>query len=181
MRADILSLPGPVLLTPDAYRDARGWFLETYQAERYAALGVPGHFVQDNHSRSVHGVLRGLHYQLRRPQAKLVQVIRGAVFDVAVDVRRNSPDFGHWCGAVLDDQDHRQLYVPAGFAHGFLVLSEEADVVYKCSDFYQPGDEFGIAWNDPDIAIEWPQPVDPRLLSDKDRLAPRLREAQVPD
>ena len=149
-------LPGVLLLEPKVFGDARGFFMETWQAARYHEAGMPERFVQDNHSRSRRGVLRGLHYQLVQPQGKLVWVTRGAVFDVAVDIRRGSPAFGRWFGCVLDDVDHRQLYVPPGFAHGFCVLSEEADFFYKCTDYYHPPSERGIAWNDPEIGIDWP-------------------------
>lgn len=149
-------LPGVLLLEPKVFGDERGFFMETWQAARYHEAGMPERFVQDNHSRSRRGVLRGLHYQLIQPQGKLVWVTRGAVFDVAVDIRRSSPAFGRWYGCVLDDIDHRQLYIPPGFAHGFCVLSEEADFFYKCTDYYHPPSERGIAWNDPDIEIDWP-------------------------
>lgn len=150
------SLPGVLLLEPKVFGDARGFFMETWQAARYTEAGMPELFVQDNHSRSRRGVLRGLHYQLTQPQGKLVWVTRGAVFDVAVDVRRGSPQFGRWYGCQLDDVDHRQLYIPPGFAHGFCVVSEEADFFYKCTDYYHPQSERGIAWNDPAIGIDWP-------------------------
>jgi len=171
-------LPGVLLLEPKVFGDARGFFLETWQAARYHEAGLPERFVQDNHSRSRRGVLRGLHYQLTQPQGKLVWVTRGAVFDVAVDIRRGSPTFGRWYGCVLDDVDHRQLYIPPGFAHGFCVLSEEADFFYKCTDYYHPPSERGIAWDDPDIGIEWP--LREVSLSDKDRDNRRLA-AQIPE
>lgn len=172
------SLPGVLLLEPKVFGDARGFFLEIWQAERYRAAGMPAPFVQDNHSRSRRGVLRGLHYQLVQPQGKLVWVTRGAVFDVAVDVRRGSPQFGRWFGCVLDDENHRQLYIPPGFAHGFCVLSEEADFFYKCTDYYHPQSERGIAWDDPDIGIEWP--LREVSLSGKDQQNRRLN-AQAPE
>lgn len=168
MKVIATELPGVLLLEPKAFGDARGFFLETWQAARYYEAGMPEHFVQDNHSRSRRGVLRGLHYQLMQPQGKLVSVMRGAVFDVAVDVRRGSPHFGRWFGCVLDDVDHRQLYIPPGFAHGFCVLSEEADFFYKCTNFYHPASEHGIAWDDPEIGIAWPLRKEV-TLSDKDR------------
>jgi dTDP-4-dehydrorhamnose 3,5-epimerase len=155
------------LIEPDVFQDARGFFLETFQAEKFRAYGLPDVFVQDNHSRSTRGVLRGLHYQLSNPQGKLVRVASGAVFDVAVDIRKGSPYFGRWAGAMLSGENHHQLYIPPGFAHGFCVLSEQADFLYKCTALYAPGDEYGIAWNDPDIGIAWP-PLD-FILSDKDR------------
>lgn len=165
-------LPGVLIIEPQVFGDPRGFFKETYHEARYREAGIPVHFVQDNHSRSRQGVLRGLHYQLVQPQAKLVAVTRGRVFDVAVDIRRGSPTFGRWAGTVLDDQSHRQLYVPAGFAHGFCVLSEETDFVYKCTDYYHPQSEHGIAWDDPDIGIAWPSLN--VILSDKDLRNPRL-------
>jgi len=161
-------LPGVLLVEPKVFGDARGFFLETWNRERYLAAGFPDvEFVQDNHSRSAGGVLRGLHFQLNRPQGKLVQVITGAVFDVAVDIRVGSPTFGRWVGHELSEENHRQLWIPPGFAHGFCVLSERADFVYKCTDFYDSADEGGIAWNDPAIGIAWPV-ADPQL-SAKDR------------
>ena len=168
------SLPGVLILEPRVFGDHRGFFLETYSEQRYREAGLSERFVQDNHSRSRKGVLRGLHYQLQRAQGKLVGVTRGAVFDVAVDIRRGSPTFGCWAGVVLDDSNHRQFYLPPGFAHGFCVLSDEADFVYKCTDYYHPQSEQGIFWNDPDIGIDWPdQDV---FLSEKDLGNPRLAE-----
>lgn len=174
MKVLTTDLPGVLLIEPPVFGDARGFFLETYQAARYREAGMPACFVQDNHSRSRRGVLRGLHYQRVQPQGKLVGVIRGQVFDVAVDIRRGSPTFGRWQGFILDDQNHRQLYLPPGFAHGFCVLSEEADFVYKCTDYYHPQSEQGIAWNDPDIGIQWP--LRDVAVSAKDARHPRLAE-----
>jgi len=171
-------LAGAIIIEPQTFGDARGFFLETYHQARYREAGLPARFVQDNHSRSRKGVLRGLHYQLLQPQGKLVSVTRGQVFDVAVDIRRGSPTFGRWAGCLLDDQNHRQFYVPPGFAHGFCVLSEEADFVYKCTDYYHPQSEHGIAWNDPDVGIDWPL-VDV-TLSEKDMLHPFLKD-QIAD
>jgi len=168
-----LALPEVILVEPDVHRDARGFFLETYHLEKYREGGVPGPFVQDNHSRSVRGTLRGLHAQHRRPQGKLVRAVDGEMFDVAVDIRRASPTFGRWIGVRLSGENFRQLYVPAGFAHGFCVLSEVVHVEYKCTDFYDPGDEIGLAWNDPDVGIEWP--VSDPIVSEKDRRLPRLK------
>ncbi len=170
------SLPGVLLIEPKVFGDHRGFFLETYQAERYRQAGITLPFVQDNHSRSQRGVLRGLHFQLRHPQGKLVQVMRGAVFDVAVDIRRGSPSFGRWFGAVLSDENHRQLYIPPGFAHGFCVLSDVVDFVYKCTDYYHPEDEDGVSWQDPAIGIDWPI-TDP-LLSDRDAGLPLLADME---
>ncbi|MDQ7010479.1 MAG: dTDP-4-dehydrorhamnose 3,5-epimerase, partial [Mariprofundaceae bacterium] len=147
------ALPGVLVVEPDVHGDARGFFLETFHEARYAQHGIPGndlHFVQDNHSRSRRGVLRGLHFQTKHPQGKLVSVAAGTVFDVTVDVRTGSPTFGRWMGVELSDENHRQLWIPPGFAHGFCVLSETADFQYKCTDFYDPKDEAGIVWNDPD-------------------------------
>ena len=168
------SIPEVILIEPKVFGDPRGFFLETYQQKRYRDAGIALPFVQDNHSRSAKGVLRGLHFQLRYPQGKLVQVIRGEVFDVAVDIRHGSPTFGKWSGSLLSETNHRQLYVPPGFAHGFCVLSEIADFLYKCTDYYHPEDENGIAWNDPGIGIDWPI-ASPRL-SDKDRRFRPLHE-----
>ena len=168
------SLPGVYIIEPQVYSDDRGFFLETYHQRKYADAGINCNFVQDNLSRSVHSTLRGLHYQLEHAQAKLIQVIRGVVFDVVADIRCGSPHFGHWAGFTLSDANKRQLFVPEGFAHGFCVLSETADVVYKCTDFYAPEDEGGIIWSDPDLVIEWP--VSDPLLSEKDSQLPRLAD-----
>jgi dTDP-4-dehydrorhamnose 3,5-epimerase len=166
------ALPGVLIVEPDVFRDARGFFLESYHARKYAAHGIPGPLVQDNHSHSRRGTLRGLHAQGRRPQGKLVRVVEGEIFDVAVDIRRGSPTFGRWVGAVLSGDNFHQVYIPPDFAHGFCVLSERVHVEYKCTEFYDPTDEIAIAWNDPDLAIAWPVP-DP-MVSPKDAAAPRL-------
>jgi dTDP-4-dehydrorhamnose 3,5-epimerase len=168
-------LPGVVLIEPDVFRDARGFFLEAYHREKYEAGGVPGNFVQDNHSRSLKGTLRGLHLQTRRPQGKLIRVLQGEIYDVAVDIRRGSPTFKVWESFNLSAENFRQLYVPPGYAHGFVVLSEMAEVEYKCTDFYDPGGELGIRWNDAELAIPWP--VEKPLLSPKDAALPLLRDA----
>ena len=172
MRFVPTDLPGVVLVEPDIHRDDRGFFLETYHAEKYRAGGIEGPFVQDNHSRSVAGTLRGLHLQVRRPQGKLVRAIEGEIFDVAVDVRRGSPTFGRWVGVTISAGNFRQCYIPPGFAHGFAVVSPIAQVEYKCTDLYDPAYELGVAWNDPAIGIAWPiaQPV----LSARDRHNPPL-------
>ena len=169
-------LPGVLLIEPGVYHDARGLFLETYHQARYAKGGVDATFVQDNFSRSVHGTLRGLHAQRRHSQGKLVRVIRGEVFDVAVDVRRGSPSFGHWYGATLSGENLRQLYLPPGFMHGFCVLSDSAELSYKCTHFYDADDEYAVRWDDPDIGIDWP--IDAPLLSARDEAAPRLKEIE---
>ena len=160
-------LPGLIQVEPDVFRDARGSFWEAFREARYADLGISGPFVQDNFSWSVRQTLRGLHYQLQRPQGKLVSVVKGRVYDVAVDIRKGSPAFGRWYGAELSDDNMRQLYIPPGFAHGFCVLSEVACFFYKCTDVYSPGDERGILWNDPALKIPWP--VQNPLLSPKDQ------------
>ena len=166
-------LPGVWELRPKVYRDSRGYFLESYRSDRYAELGIHDVFVQDNHSVSASGTLRGLHYQLEHPQAKLCRVVEGSAFDVVVDIRRGSPDFGKWTSVVLSADLGNQLYVPVGFAHGFLALSEPTQFLYKCSDYYYPGDEHGIFWNDPDLAIAW-NVKDP-LVSDRDAQHPVLQ------
>ncbi|MFN8602451.1 MAG: dTDP-4-dehydrorhamnose 3,5-epimerase [Candidatus Binatia bacterium] len=160
-------LEGVLVIEPQVHRDDRGFFAETFHAPRYAAAGVDATFIQDNHSRSVKNTLRGLHSQLERPQAKLLRVLRGAIFDVVVDVRVGSPTFKRWISVELSDENFRQIFVPVGFAHGFCVLSDVAEVEYKCSDVYQAGDELGLAWNDPEIGVKWP--TDQPLLSPKDR------------
>jgi len=170
-------LPEVLLVEPKVFGDARGFFYEGYQAERYAAAGMPGPFLQDNLSRSVQGTLRGLHFQEPRGQGKLVQVLRGRVFDVAVDVRKGSPRFGRWVGVELAEDPPRQLWIPPGFAHGFCVLSEAADFFYRCTELYAPGAERAIAWNDPRIGIRWP--IEHPLLSAKDAAAPLLDAAPV--
>jgi len=168
------ALPGVLILEPKLFGDARGFFLERFQVDRYRDAGIALPFVQDNHSRSRRGVLRGLHFQRTRPQGKLVRVSRGAVYDVAVDIKRNSPTCGQFVGVELNDDNHRQLWIPPGYAHGFCVLSEVADFEYKCTDFYFPEDEGGLLWNDPDVGIPWP--IDAPQLSAKDRGNPRLGE-----
>lgn len=163
------AIPEVVLIEPNVFGDARGFFLETWNTRAFAEAGLALDFVQDNHSRSTQGVLRGLHVQVRQPQGKLVRVTAGAVFDVAVDVRRTSPDFGKWVGYELSADNHRMLWVPPGFAHGFVVLSETADFLYKCTDFYAPEHERTLAWNDPTVGIVWPETGTAPRLSEKDR------------
>ncbi len=162
------AIPGVLLLTPQLFGDDRGFFLQTYQRREYEAAGITAQFVQDNLSRSCRNTLRGLHYQLRQPQAKLVSVLHGRVLDVAVDIRRGSPTFGRHVAVELSEDNRCQLFVPRGFAHGFRVLSETADFMYKCDDFYAPGDEYGILWDDPAIGIDW-QGVDHPVMSEKDK------------
>ena len=168
------ALPGVLIIEPKAFGDHRGFFLETFQVERYREAGITLPFVQDNHSRSQRGVLRGLHFQRTRPQGKLVSVSRGAVYDVAVDIDPASATYGQFVGVELNDDNHRQMWVPPGYAHGFCVLSEVADFQYKCTDFYFPADEGGLAWNDPDVGIPWP--IAAPQLSAKDVNNPRLRD-----
>lgn len=172
MRVTETRLPGVFLIEPRLFPDDRGVFLETYHAQRYADERIGAPFVQDNLSFSRRGVLRGLHFQIGKPQGKLVMAVQGEVFDVAVDIRKGSPTFGEWVGAVLSSKNYLQIYVPEGFAHGFCVMSETATVLYKCTDFYAPAEERGLRWNDPRLAIEWP--VEKPVLSDKDLLYPIL-------
>ncbi len=168
------ALPGVVVLEPDVLGDSRGFFMETYHEKKYRGLGLNCTFVQDNCSHSAKGILRGLHYQLDHPQGKLVFAIKGEVFDVAVDIRRGSPFFGHWVGEILSEENKRQIYIPEGFAHGFCVLSDSADFIYKCTDFYHPDDDRGINWSDRTINIKWP--VENPILSAKDKALPMLQE-----
>ena len=168
-------LPGVVIIEPQLHGDERGFFIETFQAERYQQLaGIELLFVQDNHSRSYRGVLRGLHAQRTRQQGKLVKVTRGEVFDVVVDIELGSDTFGQWLGTTISDHNHRQLWIPPGYVHGFLVLSEVADFEYKCTDYYDPNDETGLLWNDPDVSVG--SPIDNPLVSDKDSALPTLAE-----
>lgn len=174
-------IPDVLILEPNVFGDERGFFMESFNQRTWQELtGLDTRFVQDNHSRSGRGVLRGLHYQIKQPQGKLVRVISGEVFDVAVDLRRSSPTFGTWVGVLLSEQNKRIFWVPPGFGHGFLVLSEQADFLYKAADFYAPEQERAIIWNDPDLAIDWPGGVSPEL-SAKDAAAPRFRDAEVFD
>lgn len=173
-----LEIPDLILIEPTVYSDSRGFFMETYNYREFEEYGLKDRYVQDNHSRSIKGVIRGLHYQLReRAQAKLIRVVRGEIFDVAVDIRKGSPHFGRWVGVLLSEENKRMLYIPEGFAHGFCVLSEEAEVIYKVTDFYSPEHERGIIWNDRDIGIKWP--VSNPVISEKDMAWPSLREAEI--
>lgn len=179
MRAIATAIPEVLIIQPKVHGDARGFFYESYNQQAFeAATGLSPNFVQDNHSRSVRDVLRGLHYQVRQPQGKLVRVARGSAYDVAVDLRKNSPTFGRWVGVELSEQNHRQLWVPAGFAHGFVVTSESADFLYKATDYYAPEHERCIAWDDPQIGIDWPLQGAPSL-SAKDAAGVRLADAEV--
>lgn len=172
-------IPEVKIIEPEVFGDDRGFFLETFQKERYQKLlGITEDFVQDNMSRSAKGILRGLHYQSQQTQGKLVSVVSGAVFDVAVDVRQGSPTFGEWVGIELSEANKKQFWLPAGFAHGFVVLSDQADFVYKCTDYYHPQSEVSIAWNDPDLAIDWPITTQPQL-STKDAQAFLLKDVPV--
>lgn len=178
MRATPTPLAGALVIEPVVFGDERGFFQETFRADVLQELGVRETWVQDNHSRSVKGVLRGMHFSLGAGQAKLVRCARGAIWDVAVDIRPGSPTFGRWNAVTLDDVDHRQIYLPVGFAHGFIVLSDVADVVYRCSSYYDGALERGFAWDDPEVGIAWP--AEPTAVSDRDRTAPSLAEI-VPD
>ena len=174
------SIPDVFIIEPKVFGDERGFFLETYQEETFSDIGVDCNFVQDNHSGSKKGVLRGLHYQLKQSQGKLVRVVFGEIFDVAVDIRRNSPTFGQWVGAVLSTENRHQLWIPEGFAHGFYVLSDWAEIIYKATDYYAPQWERSILWNDPDLGIEWPfdkqnQPI----VSSKDAIGNTLKNSEV--
>lgn len=176
MKCTETELSGVFLIEPDVFRDERGFFMETYHQKRYSEAGIDIVFVQDNRSHSSRGILRGLHYQLAHGQDKLIYVVRGEIFDVAVDIRLGSPTFGRWVGDYLSAENGRQIFVPKGFAHGFCVLSETADVVYKCTDFYAPGDEYGILWSDPEIGIDWP--CEDVVISEKDGRNSELSEVK---
>jgi dTDP-4-dehydrorhamnose 3,5-epimerase len=165
-------LPGVLIVEPKVHQDARGFFLETFHTERYAAASIRGPFVQDNHSSSGQGVLRGLHFQVTQPQGRLVRCVRGAIYDVALDVRRDSPTFARWIGVELSEGNKRQLWIPPGFAHGFCVIGGPSEVEYKCTGYYSPDDETGVIWNDPAANVDWP--LTTPLLSDKDAALPRL-------
>ena len=179
MQVSRASIPDVLIFEPQVFGDERGFVLESWNAERYRqAMGFDVEFVQDNHSRSRRGVLRGLHYQIEQPQGKLVRAATGRVFDAAVDLRKSSPTFGCWTGAELSGDNHRQLWIPAGFAHGFLVLSDSADFLYKTTDYYAPEHERTVAWNDPAIGIDWPIEMEP-TLSAKDKAGVPFRDAEV--
>jgi len=179
MKATPTSIPDVLIIEPKVFGDNRGFFFESFNQEAFNnAVGQDVQFVQDNHSRSAKGVLRGLHYQIQQPQGKLVRVVRGTVFDVAVDLRKSSSTFGQWVGVELNEDNHRQLWVPAGFAHGFIVLSESAEFLYKTTDYYAPEFERSIMWNDPDIGVIWPIDCEPHL-SGKDQKGLSLNNAEV--
>jgi dTDP-4-dehydrorhamnose 3,5-epimerase len=167
-------IAGLIVIEPTVFGDERGYFMETWRADEFAEAGLPVHFVQDNQSKSRKGVLRGLHFQKKNPQGKLMRVISGEVYDVAVDLRKSSATFGKWYGVPLSAENKKQFYVPEGFAHGFLVLSEAAEFVYKCTRFYDPNDEGGLAWDDPSVGIKWPMVQLDILLSEKDQVLPKL-------
>lgn len=177
MEVEKTKLPGVVLLTPKIHGDERGFFMETFNQATFGNLGLPDSFVQDNHSRSSYGVLRGLHFQYPQWQGKLVRVLNGEIFDVAVDVRADSPSFGQWVGVTLSAENKQQLYIPSGYAHGFCVTSDIADVVYKCTSLYKPEDDVGIRWDDPDVNVEWP--ISDPIVSTKDQAAARLRDIRI--
>ncbi|MCF8130978.1 MAG: dTDP-4-dehydrorhamnose 3,5-epimerase [Deltaproteobacteria bacterium] len=175
------SIPGVLLIEPMVFEDNRGFFMETFHFQKYTEIGISGPFLQDNHSRSRRGTLRGLHYQLEKPQGKLVYVVKGEIFDVAVDIRKGSPTFGKWAGNLLSEKNKRQMYIPEGYAHGFCVISEAADVIYKCTDLYAPGDEYGVFWADDAIDIAWP--MENPVLSKKDLDNPvleKIADAHLP-
>jgi len=182
MRVIPTEIPDVLIIEPQVFGDARGFFYESFNAKKFKELtGLDVNFVQDNHSRSQKNVLRGLHYQIKQPQAKLVRVCEGEVFDVAVDLRKSSPTFGKWVGVNLSAENNRQMWIPEGFAHGFLVLSESADFLYKTTDYWAPEHERSIAWNDPDLNISWPTGADTPSVSAKDKLAQSMREAELFD
>ena len=173
-------IEGVYIIEPTVFGDERGYFMETYHQAEFKEAGLDMTFVQDNQSKSTKGVIRGLHFQINSPQGKLVRVIKGEVFDVAVDLRKNSPTYGKWVGVKLSEENKKQFYIPEGFAHGFLVLSEEAEFTYKCTEFYKSEDEGGILWNDPDIGIVWPiDNLDKVILSDKDKKWKKLKETDI--
>ena len=167
-------IPDVILVKPNIIEDHRGFFMESYHIEKFKFAGIDTNFVQDNYAKSVNNTLRGLHFQVKYPQAKLLRCLKGKVFDVAVDIRKDSSTYGKWVGEILSDENKHQLFIPAGFAHGYYVMSETAEIAYKCSEIYHPEDELGLRWNDPDIAIEWPA-LNP-ILSDKDAILPFLAD-----
>ncbi len=182
MKAKPTSIPGVIILEPNLFEDERGFFMETYQAQYFKALGITSKFVQDNHSGSVRGVLRGLHYQIQQPQGKIVRVVQGDVFDVAVDLRRSSRTFKNWVGVVLSAENKKQLWIPPGFAHGFYVLSDWADLLYKVTEYYEPEWDCTIRWDDPELGIKWPlMEGDPPKVSEKDAKGVSFSDAEMFD
>ena len=179
MKIIVSNIPDILVFEPTVYSDGRGYFMETWRQSVFDAQGIDAGFVQDNQSNSNRGTLRGLHYQLNRPQGKLARVVSGEVFDVAVDLRKNSAYFGQWIGILLSAENKKQLWIPPGFAHGFYVMSESAELLYKCTDYYDPEDDHSLLWNDETVGIDWPLLDSKPLLSDKDKNAPRLLEATV--
>lgn len=180
MKITATAIPELKIIEPKVFGDARGFFFESYNERALSSLGIHGHFVQDNHSSSRRGVLRGMHYQMTQPQGKLVRVVAGEIFDVAVDMRRSSPSFGKWVGERISAENRRMLWVPGGFAHGFLVLSEIAELLYKTTDYYAPQHERSLLWNDPEVAIDWPLSCEP-ILSEKDRVGQAFKTADYYD
>lgn len=172
-------LPEVIIIEPDIFTDERGYFMETYHQEKFTGGGLDIRFVQDNQSMSARGTIRGLHYQIKRPQGKLVRVLSGEVFDVSVDIRRSSPNFGKWFGIILSANNKKAVYIPPNFAHGFCVLTERAEFFYKCTDFYNPDYDRAIRWDDPDLAIDWP--IKEPILSEKDANCPLLKDAELPE
>ncbi len=179
MKITLTQIPDILIIEPKIFRDERGFFFESYQRQRYREIGIDMEFVQDNHSKSLQNTLRGLHYQIRQSQGKLIRVVVGEIFDVAVDIRKNSPTFGVWVGDYLSAENRRMLWIPPGFAHGFYVTSPEAEVIYKATDYYAPQWERTILWNDPTIKIEWPFQNSSPILSEKDKAGKRLSEADI--
>lgn len=180
MKFEPTCLPGIIKIVPTVHEDARGFFMETWEARKFAESGIDSSFVQENYSLSIQGTLRGLHYQVGKPQGRLVRVVVGSVFDVSVDLRRSSPNFGRWVGVILSAENRHQLWVPPGFAHGFLALSETAGFQYNCTEYYAPECDRSIRWDDPDIGVEWPLPTEQQpVLSEKDVAAPFLKDAEV--
>lgn len=171
-------LPEVIIIEPDIFTDERGYFMETYHQEKFTGGGLDIRFVQDNQSMSARGTIRGLHYQIKRPQGKMVRVLLGEVFDVSVDIRRSSPNFGKWFGIILSANNKKAIYIPPNFAHGFCVLTERAEFFYKCTDFYNPDYDRAIRWDDPDLAIDWP--IKEPILSEKDANCPLLKDAELP-
>ncbi|MEZ5489874.1 MAG: dTDP-4-dehydrorhamnose 3,5-epimerase [Gammaproteobacteria bacterium] len=179
MKITATAIPDVLIIEPVVHGDHRGFFMETWRQSLFAEQGIDGGFVQDNQSRSAGNILRGLHYQVNRPQGKLVRAIEGEIYDVAVDLRQSSPTFGNWVGVHLSAENHLQLWVPPGFAHGFYVTSESAQIVYKCTEYYSPADDRSLIWNDQTVGIEWPLSSDQPILSDKDAQAPSLQAAEL--